>query len=310
MELVIGGMAAVGAGTFSNPLEVIKIRMQLQGELLAKGKYTVHYRNAFHAAYIIGTKEGLAALQKGLAPALFYQFVMNGARLGTYQLAEKQGLTRRKDGTVDPFRSLFFGAVCGTFGAVVGSPFFLVKTHLQSKANVTSIAVGHQHEYKGMTSAFQAIYKKYGVLGLWRGSTSAIPRVSIASAVQMITFEKALEFVRGTESIAIPYNTPLMTAFYASLISGVFVTVSMAPFDMVATRFYNQGVDSNGKGVLYKSVWNCMTKIFHEEGFLGFYKGWTANYFRLGPHTLLLLVFWDRLKHHHRVYEEKVKSLK
>jgi len=44
MELVLGGVAAVGAGLFSNPLEVIKIRMQLQGELQAKGKYAVHYR--------------------------------------------------------------------------------------------------------------------------------------------------------------------------------------------------------------------------------------------------------------------------
>jgi solute carrier family 25 protein 34/35 len=59
---------------------------------------------------------------------------------------------------------------------------------------------------------------------------------------------------------------------------------------------------------MYKSVFDCIRKIHHEEGMIGFYKGWTANYFRLGPHTLLLLVFWDRLKHHHRVYEEN-KSL-
>jgi len=40
----MGGMAAVGAGVFTNPLEVVKIRMQLQGELQAKGQYSVHYR--------------------------------------------------------------------------------------------------------------------------------------------------------------------------------------------------------------------------------------------------------------------------
>jgi solute carrier family 25 protein 34/35 len=44
MDLVLGGLAAVGAGLFSNPLEVVKIRMQLQGELQASGKYAVHYR--------------------------------------------------------------------------------------------------------------------------------------------------------------------------------------------------------------------------------------------------------------------------
>jgi solute carrier family 25 protein 34/35 len=62
-------------------------------------------------------------------------------------------------------------------------------------------------------------------------------------------------------------------------------------------------------GLLYKSVFDCARKIHHEEGLIGFYKGWTANYFRLGPHTLLLLVFWDRLKSSYRIYEEKNKIL-
>lgn len=87
-------------------------------------------RNAFHASYVIAKKDGLLALQKGLVPALWYQFVMNGARLGTYQMAEKQGWTRRKSAegvdSVDPLKSLIAGAVSGVIGAVVGSPFYLV----------------------------------------------------------------------------------------------------------------------------------------------------------------------------------------
>lgn len=43
-QIFLGGIAAASAGAICNPLEVVKIRMQLQGELLAKGKYTVHYK--------------------------------------------------------------------------------------------------------------------------------------------------------------------------------------------------------------------------------------------------------------------------
>lgn len=71
-------------------------------------------------------------MQKGLAPALCYQFVMNGARLGTYQIAEKQGWTSRKNGQgVDPLKSLTAGALSGVIGAMLGSPFYLVRTKIR-----------------------------------------------------------------------------------------------------------------------------------------------------------------------------------
>ena len=54
VEFVIGGLAASGAGFFTNPLEVAKTRMQLQGELIARGQHAVHYRNVVHAFYTIG----------------------------------------------------------------------------------------------------------------------------------------------------------------------------------------------------------------------------------------------------------------
>jgi solute carrier family 25 protein 34/35 len=152
-----------------------------------------------------------------------------------------------------------------------------------------------------MTEAIKHISKNHGVLGLWRGMSSAIPRISVSSAVQLLTFEKSLEFIRAKR---IFHERSWGNACFASLISGVFVAVSMAPFDLIATRFYNQGVDSRGKGLLYRSVVDCTKKIYLEEGIVGFFKGWTANWFRLGPHTLLLLVFWDQLKYYHLLYEE------
>ena len=72
----------MGAGFFTNPLEVIKIRMQLQGELTSRGKYVVQYKNFVHAGYVIAKHDGAWALQAGLVPALWFQMFLNGIRLG------------------------------------------------------------------------------------------------------------------------------------------------------------------------------------------------------------------------------------
>lgn len=86
MEFAIGGAAAVTAGFFTNPLEVLKIRLQLQGELKAKGQHVVHYKNIVNAVFVVAKNDGLLALQKGLVPALWVQLIMNGMRFGNFSL--------------------------------------------------------------------------------------------------------------------------------------------------------------------------------------------------------------------------------
>ena len=125
-EFVMGGLGACCAGVITNPLEVVKTRIQLQGELRSRGHYMVHYRNVFHAFYAIAANEGMGALQKGLVPALWYQFLMNGVRFGAYQCFDNVGLTRDANGDVVFHRSVIFGVVSGATGSFIGSPLYLV----------------------------------------------------------------------------------------------------------------------------------------------------------------------------------------
>lgn len=129
MEFVLGGTAAVGAVCFTNPLEVVKTRFQLQGELKARGQYAVHYSNFFHAMYVIAKNDGILALQKGLAPAAVHQIFLNGTRLGGYQIAEDRKWFLNEDGTVSLWKSSLIGAAAGSLGGFLGSPLYLVSFH-------------------------------------------------------------------------------------------------------------------------------------------------------------------------------------
>lgn len=108
------------------------------------------------------------------------------------------------------------------------------------------------------------------------------------------------------------------------MVSGVAVAVTMTPFDVISTRLYNQPVDADGtvrpfqiqhrghvafprsagvhswllspQGKLYRGFLDCILQISSREGLLGLYKGIGAVYLRLGPHTVLSLFFWDKLR--------------
>ncbi|XP_022104222.1 solute carrier family 25 member 35-like [Acanthaster planci] len=300
-EFFLGGVAACGACLFSNPLEVVKTRMQLQGELKARGTYHRHYRHVFHAFYTIGRVDGLRALQKGLVPALWYQLFMNGVRLGSYQCLVNLGLTRNAKGEVSVLRSVAAGAFAGCTGAFISSPFYMVKTHLQAQSH-SVIAVGYQHQHTSFTAAVLHIFREGGVTGLWRGATAAMVRVSFGSAAQLSTFSTSKEMVLKTnffhpQSVAVP--------LFASMASGVAVVCVMTPFDVISTRLYNQGLDTGGKGVYYSGFADCLAKIYKKEGLFGFYKGWSASWFRTAPHTVLSLLFWDEAR---KLYK-KLKGL-
>jgi solute carrier family 25 protein 34/35 len=76
------------------------------------------------------------------------------------------------------------------------------------------------------------------------------------------------------------------------MISGLVVAAAMNPFDVVSTRLYNQ----NAKAPLYSGPLDSLKKIFIKEGVFGFFKGFSAHYFRMGPHTVLTLTFWEQMK--------------
>lgn len=301
MEFVIGGAAAVGAGFFTNPLEVLKTRMQLQGELQAKGQHAVYYRNILHAGYTIAKNDGILALQNGLVPALAVQWILNGTRLGIFKYAQTRGLMNDKQGNAVFYKTVFVGGFAGACGQYLCSPFFLVKTHLQSQANA-NIAVGHQYHHTGMMSAFRTIYRQNGIKGLFRGAVASVPRAIVGSTSQLTSFEYAKMYLLKYEYFR---DKKLLTSFLGSMVGGVVISIMMNPFDLVLTRLCNQPIDENGKGKLYRNYVDCVVKIYKSEGFSAFYKGVGPNYVRLGPHTVLCLMFWDELNDLYTKYNPK-----
>lgn len=59
---------------------------------------------------------------------------------------------------------------------------------------------------------------------------------------------------------------------------------------------------STFQGLMYRGLLDALLQTARIEGIWGMYKGIGASYFRLGPHTILSLFFWDQLRTLYYVY--------
>jgi solute carrier family 25 protein 34/35 len=192
--------------------------------------------------------------------------VLNGCRLGFYEPTRKT-ITQAiySDPTVQSFGiNLFSGAASGILGAAAGSPFFLVKTRLQSYSPF--LPVGTQHRYKNALDGTRQIYSSEGIRGLYRGVGPAMVRTGFGSSVQLPTYFFAKR--RLVKHFGMEEGMPLHIASV------------MHPPDTVMSRMYNQ------TGNLYKSAFDCLYRTVKTEGILAVYKGYFAHLARILPHTV------------------------
>ncbi|XP_006454145.1 hypothetical protein AGABI2DRAFT_113903 [Agaricus bisporus var. bisporus H97] len=290
---VCGAIAASTAVTVSNPAEVAKTRLQLQGEL-AKGGGKRVYKHTFDVWAKTWRNEGIRGLQRGLPPAYAYQILLNGSRLGFYEPFRKSfnRFLGWNPEEVIPLTSVLAGAVSGAVGASMGNPLFLIKARMQAYS--AALPVGAQYHYKSSFDALRTILRAEGPRGLIRGIDAAILRTSMGSSVQLpsYNFTKSQIVKHGI----LPADST-WTFFLSSTVSGACVCVVMQPADTALTRMYNQptivGPDGKARGTLYKNPIDCLWKTFRIEGIRGLYKGSTAHFMRIAPHTIITLTVND-----------------
>ena len=154
-----------------------------------------------------------------------YQMILNGCRLGFYEPLRK-GITTAlySDSSRQSLGiNIFSGAASGILGAAAGSPFFLVKTRLQSYSPF--LPVGTQHPYRNAWDGLRQIHGAEGVGGLYRGIGAAMVRTGFGSSVQLPTYFFAKRQL--VQHIGMKEGPALHLA--SSTASGVVVCIFMHP---------------------------------------------------------------------------------
>ncbi|CAG2176032.1 unnamed protein product, partial [Oppiella nova] len=104
--------AASCAETITYPLDLIKGRLQIQGEKAltqyesVKGQRVIAHRGMAGTALGIVKEEGFLRLWQGLSPAIYRHVVYSGVRMTLYEYIREELLGKNPDGTIPVWKAI------------------------------------------------------------------------------------------------------------------------------------------------------------------------------------------------------------
>ena len=293
-DFAAAGMAATCAIVIMHPVDVVKSRMQFQGEG-GTPSMPAQPRGITSWLVDIGREEGVHALYRGLPAAIALQFSVTATRFATYGAAQALMGTSASG---DPFLNFVLAGLSGAARAVVGVPWFAIKTRAQVYSTSPALTVGlSENPPVPLLRAFVDMGQS-GMSGYFRGLGAFLPRVALFGAAQLSSYDwlkhRLSQLARAPPSVRHNGPTQHVIASVGAAAVSVFV---IQPFDFLAARLQNQRVDAaTGRGVLYSGVTDALVKSVRAEGPLVVYKGFRANVVRFCPYTVLVFVFMEQFK--------------
>ena len=224
---------------------------------------------------------------EGLFQGLYKGFTASAARESSYsslRLGLYEPFKILYGGNTDPAHTPIWvkqlaGVSSGLVGSALANPTDIVKVRMQA----------WKEEPHNLRWHVRHIYSNWGVGGFYVGVKPTVIRAMLLNGTQLATYDEAKHslinagyFVEGPT-----------VHFVASFIAGIAVAVVTSPVDLVKTRVMN--VDPANPA--YSSMTDCFKKTIKSEGVRGLYKGFNAQWLRVGPLTMIQFMVWEQLRH-------------
>lgn len=262
-SMVMGGTAAAFAVNFTHPIELVKTRMQVSGAGIGTTVSEVM------------SSGGITSFWKGIPFGYGRELSYTSVKLGAYAPVRDMIGAGNAD---SPFYLKFLaGAITGGLGSILGNPFDVMKTLAQTNKGSESLGtlVGN-------------MYHSQGVKGFYRGLEVNIMRACILNATKMGCYDMSKGYV--VDMTGWSRKDP-RTVFSSSFVAGLFMTITVAPSDMIRTKLMNQPTDAK----LYSGFMDCASKTIKEGGVLSLWRGFIPIWARFAPQATLQLLSLEAL---------------
>ena len=161
--------------------ELLKIRLQ---DKRNSGKY----KNSTDAIQKILKEEGFRGFGKGMEATLWRHATWNGGYFGIISFI-KAMLPKQESKEGITMNNFVAGALGGTFGTMLNTPFDVAKTRIQSQ-------LPGQLKYNWTIPAIATIAREEGAAALYKGFVPKVLRLGPGGGILLVVFDIVSDFVR------------------------------------------------------------------------------------------------------------------
>eukprot|EP00299_Pterocystis_sp_00344_P013337 c6525_g1_i1.p1 GENE.c6525_g1_i1~~c6525_g1_i1.p1 ORF type:complete len:297 (+),score=48.08 c6525_g1_i1:47-892(+) len=173
---------------FTNPLWLIKTRMQLQQFQKQQSNPGIRYTGLGHALRTIIKDEGVLGLYRGVIPAL----VLTSHGVVQFTVYEKLKLTQPKNHALQAAHTFVIGGLSKIIAACITFPYQVVKTRIMQRNS----------PYEGRNDLIRSVqcirmtWKQERIWGFFRGCWPNALRVAPSASVTFLCYEETMKFLK------------------------------------------------------------------------------------------------------------------
>lgn len=280
-DLACGAVAGMTARMIVAPLDVVKIRFQVQSETF--GRY--RYSSVPTAIRSILATEGLSALWKGNVPALVMVTPYAALQLTTfYQLKRAFPLP-----LPEPCASLTFGALSASFATVCTYPLDLLRTRFAAQPE--------PKQYTSISHALTSIVRQHGVVGLYAGLRPTLVEIVPYMALHFAIYERTKALT--LENLHLQYLHPIHSASLGAF-AGTTSKLLTLPLDNAkkVMQVQPQFNPHASRAPQYRGIGDVLYSLWSRGGILAWYRGAVPSLLKAAPNSAITFLVYESTKKH------------
>lgn len=275
VSLASGAMAGFSSRLLTHPLDLLKIRFQIQKQSLPLSNYKPKYKSIYQSLITIKNEEGYRGLYKGHLNAQL--LAITSASIYFYCFENLKNSLNKKFSNQVPERSNLINSASGFLAAfstlVCAYPIDTLRTRF--------CAQGCKIHYHDLTDALKKISSNEGIIGMYRGIIPAAINNAPCYAIFFYLYTGLKDFLSSNPFLpnCSDQTQYIASSFIASSSAGAISKGITYPLEVVQKQMQVE-VFMKPKNINKKSIYQSLRFSLLKGGFRSLFKGYKVAVIR------------------------------